>query len=39
MYEMFSQILESLKDCKRGDEFFSLGKENPDKNWIHIYDS
>ena len=36
---MFSQILESLNDCKRRDAFLSLRevmKIKYDKNWKHI---
>ena len=39
---MFSQILESLNDCKMGDVFFSLRevkKIRYDENWKRVYDS
>ena len=35
---MFSQILESLNDCKRGGEFFSLtGHENQIRQKLETY--
>ena len=39
---MFSQILESLNDCKRGYKFFSLREVKKimyNENWEWVYDS